>query len=107
MTKHERAAKSGVAAYLLGRRDPVLLFDVCVQADQTATQSGKKTELYPSLYDYSDLLPSGWHTQWLQVRRGGDSLLYAVPPGWQPGQSKSNSLLLGGGTLIPAQHVMG
>ena len=101
MTRYEKAAQASLRARLQSTKDPIMLWTVSCWADEAARAAGKKTELYASLYDYSNILPSGWRTRWLQT--GGDSrMMHACPPGWASGSSNSNSLLLGRGRLTEA-----
>lgn len=101
MTRYEQIAKRAVAAELSGRKDPISLFNVSAIADTAARGAGKKRDLYTTLHDYPDLLPPGWRTRWLTAEGGsGDGMLMAVPEGWQPGSSNSQSLVLGRGKLV-------
>ena len=103
MTRSVRAARQAVADRLAGVAEPRSLWEVSCVADAAARKTGRRTELYPSLYEYADLLPGGWRTQWLTARGGsGDSMLMAVPSNWTPGHAQSRSLLLGSGVLVPA-----
>lgn len=97
MTKYQKIAANAVSAYLYGRREPVLLFDLSCTADSAAYKAGKVKELFPSLFDYVDLLPPDWRCAWLTT--GGDRMYYAVPMSWLSGESDSQSLLLGFGKL--------
>ena len=100
-----RAAQQAVADRLAGATEPCSLWEMSCVADAAARKVGKRTELYRSLYEYSDLLPGGWRTQWLTAKGGsGDSMLMVVPDNWIPGQARSRSLLLGSGVLAPVTH---
>ena len=102
MTRHQRAAAKAVAARLANQTEPLSLWNVSCTADEGAREAGRKTELFQSLYDYGDLLPSGWRQRWLKngLHSGGDSLLMCCPPGWREGES--HDLLLGAGPLVQA-----
>jgi len=64
MTRSVRAARQAVADRLAGVTEPCSLWEMSCVADAAARKVGKKrTELYPSLYEYADLLPGGWRTQ--------------------------------------------
>ena len=105
MTRSVRAARQAVADRLAGVTEPCSLWEMSCVADAAARKVGRRTELYPSLYEYSDLLPGGWRTQWLTAKGGsGDSMLMVVPENWMPGQARSRSLLLGSGVLEPVSH---
>ena len=104
MTRHERAARRAVSARLAGTTDPCSLWTISCVANTAARQLGRHSDLYASLYGYADLLPAGWRTQWLTAKGGsGDNMLMVVPSNWVPGQTKSRSLLLGAGALVPAE----
>lgn len=102
MTKYQKAAARHIASELEGRKEPIPLFNASCIMDEGARAAGKKQELFNSLYAYADLLPPGWSTAWLStsLNPGGDSMLYATPPGWKPGESRSQDLLMGGGQLV-------
>ena len=100
MTRYGRIAARALKERLAEKSEPVMLFSVSCMADEAARKAGKRRDLHESLEDYIKLLPEGWRADWLAVSGGGDSLLYAIPPGWEPGMSRSKSLLLGGGPLI-------
>ena len=104
MTRYVREARKAVAARLPDTAEPCSLWEISCVADAAARKMGRRSDLYASLYDYADLLPSGWRTQWLTARGGsGDSMLMVVHSNWTPGQTRSRSLLLGAGVLVPAQ----
>ena len=105
MTRSVRAARQAVADRLAGVTEPCSLWEMSCVADTAARKVGRRTDLYPSLYEYADLLPGGWRTQWLTAKGGSaDSMLMAVPSNWAPGHAQSRSLLLGPGVLVPATH---
>ena len=104
MTRYVRAARLAVAARLAGAAEPCSLWAVSCVADAAARQLGRRSDLYSSLYEYADLLPGGWRTQWLTAKGGsGANMLMVVPSNWVPGQAMSRSLLLGTGVLAPAE----
>ena len=104
MTRYVRAARQAIATRLAGTAEPCSLWAISCVADAAVRQRGRRSELYLSLYEYADLLPGGWRTQWLTAKGGsGDSMLMVVPANWVPGQAKSRSLLLGAGVLVPAK----
>lgn len=99
-----------VEELLRDQKEPMTLWTFSVKVDVFGQAAGmKRSEFYPSLYDYETLLPAGWTTDWLTTstaRQHGEALLYIIPPGWQPGDSDSRSLLLGGGGLQRARLSM-
>lgn len=105
MTRSMRVARRAVADRLAGVTEPRSLWEMSCVADAAARKMGRRTDLYPSLYEYADLLPGGWRTQWLTAKGGsGDSMLMVVPQNWISGQARSRSLLLGSGVLAPVTH---
>lgn len=105
MTRYVRAARQAIATRLAGTTEPCSLWAISCAADATARQRGRRSDLYSSLYEYADLLPAGWRTQWLTAKGGsGDNMLMVVPSNWVPGQAKSRSLLLGAGILVPVEN---
>lgn len=96
---YENKAKEALRDLLSEREDPITLWSVSCMADEAAREAGLRRDLHDSLYDYEALLPEGWGTAWLRTALGSDSMLYATPPGWEPGSSRSENLLLGGGNL--------
>ena len=101
MTKYEKAAQRAVANMLAGISKPVTLWSVSCNADEAARRAGKVRDLYESLYDYEWLVPAGFTMRWLTARPPmGDSLYMVCPPGWEPGSTSSQSLLLGNGPLV-------
>ncbi len=107
MTKYQRAAAKAIADRLRGQTEPLTLYTLSCTADTAAREAGKKGELYPSLFDYADLLPGGWRGRWLKSEGSGpngDSLYMACPPNWQEGRSDSQQLLLGAGKLVTADN---
>jgi uncharacterized protein YbdZ (MbtH family) len=107
MTRHQKIAAKALADRLRDREDPIVLFDAVCIMDEAARAAGRKSELFGSLWDYADYLPSGWTTAWLTTsdRPGADSMAYAIPPGWREGSSNSETLLLGGGALRRADRM--
>ena len=104
MTRYVRVARQAIAARLAGTAEPCSLWTMSCVADAAARQRGRRSGLYSSLYEYADLLPGGWRTQWLTAKGGsGDNMLMVVPSNWVPGQAMSRSLLLGAGVLAPAE----
>ena len=104
MTRYVRAARQAIATRLAGTAEPCSLWAISCVADAAVRQRGRRSELYSSLYEYADLLPVGWRTQWLTAKGGsGDSMLMVVPSNWVSGQAKSQSLLLGAGVLAPVE----
>ena len=104
MTRYVRAARQAVAARLAGTAEPCSLWAISCVADDAARRLGRHSDLCSSLYEYADLLPGGWRTQWLTAKGGsGDIMLMVVPSIWVPGQAKSKCLLLGAGVLVPAE----
>ena len=104
MTRYVRAARKAVAARLADVAEPCSLWGISCVADAAVRRLGRRSDLYSSLYEYADLLPVGWRTQWLTARGGsGDSMLMVVHSNWTPGQSRSRSLLLGAGVLVPTR----
>lgn len=103
MIRYRRIAERQLAIRMAGLKEPIKLYTVSCWADQAAREAGKVRDLYDSLWDYEQLLPDDWSVRMLQTRPGGDSLAMACPPGWKPGDSKSNELLSGVGALIEAK----
>ena len=70
------AAKNAVAEHLTAASLPVMLYTLSVVADRAAVNAGRKSELYPSLFSYEELLPSGYRAFWQKT--GEDGGLYVV-----------------------------
>lgn len=104
MRRGQKEAVAAVTAYLQENPKPVMLFTLSNIADQAA-YAKRKTELFPSLYDYQDILPDDWTTSWLSSSGSSDSLLHAIPRGWKPGNDNSTTLLMPG-TLVHSQHLI-
>ncbi|MDI6824668.1 MAG: hypothetical protein QME87_09990 [Bacillota bacterium] len=66
MSKYEKAARRALDEYLrANREEPVFsLYSLSVIADRAAYAAGKKRELFPSLSDYSAVLPRGAKVYW-------------------------------------------
>jgi hypothetical protein len=100
-SKYWKAGQRAMANYLADQNLPVLFFTLSSVADSAARAARKKNDLFESLYDYVELLPSNWTTTW--IGRGGtsDSLYYAVPRGWKAGpvQPSLSRLLIGSAGL--------
>jgi len=59
-----KKAKLAVKNYLNSTTLPVSLWAVTLQADEGARSAGRISELYPSLFDYEQLIPSGFRCFW-------------------------------------------
>lgn len=101
MTRYERIAQRAIQERYGNHKEPVTLFNIACDADEAARSAGKKRELHASLYDYVQHIPSGWRCAWLGTDKpNSDKLFMAIPPGWHSGDTRSQSLLLGGGRLV-------
>ena len=80
-----KAGATAIAAHLASASAPVLLYHLNVLADQAARAAGRRTDLFPSLFNYVDLLPANWSTAWIGGDGAGDRLYYAIPRGWKAG----------------------
>lgn len=75
-----RQAKKAVKQFLSECTLPTSLFNVCCTADEAARKSGRKSELFPSLFDYEALIPHGFRCFWKKQTSGllqGDGI-YSV-----------------------------
>ncbi len=90
-----KEAKAAVAEYLRSKTEPVTMFSVSCVAD-SAVRSMRKSDLFPSLFDYDVVLPADWKVQWLGSTGGSDRIFYAIPRNWKPGETQSSSLLMPG-----------
>lgn len=84
-SRHWKVAAKAIRDRLAEEKAPVLMFSLTSVADQAARDAGRKSEMFPSLFDYTSLLPDSWTTAWLGQGGGGDSLYYATPRGWTQG----------------------
>lgn len=76
----ERQARNAVKQFLSETKLPTSLFNVSCEADSAARQAGRKTELFPSLFDYEQIIPSGFRCFWKKQTSGflqGDGI-YSV-----------------------------
>lgn len=106
MTRYQKIAAKAVKYYVESDdSEPKVMFDVACVADQAAYQRGKKTEMFGSLWDYVSLLPPGWRVRWLSAEGGSDSMAYAVHDKWSSGNSRSQTLVLGGGRLVESSYL--
>lgn len=89
-------------------KKPRSLLAISVKADEfvKAFDKRRKHDYSESLYDYQTFLPEGWTGRWLKAKDGSDALYMITPPDWKEGDSLSDSLLLGGGTLVEAKGEM-
>jgi hypothetical protein len=85
-SRYWKVAARAIAAHLSGMTQPVLMFSLTGVADSAAGAAGRRSDLFPSLFDYVDLLPGAWTTAWLGKGGSGDSLYYAIPKGWRSGE---------------------
>ena len=83
-SRHWKAGAKAIQERLADAKAPVLMFTLTSVADAAARALGRKNDLFPSLFDYPELLPANWTTAWLGGE-GGDSLYYATPVGWRKG----------------------
>lgn len=96
-----RAAKAAIRNYLHSRGDePVMLYTLTGIADDAASVLGLKGELFPSLFDYGDLLPPEY--TYGSLTQGGDSIVHAYKRGLNLGKYRGDSLLMAGGG--PLRH---
>lgn len=100
-SKHWRAAAKAISNRLSEQTSPVLMFSLTSLADQAAVAIGRKTDLFESLFDYMELLPSGWTSAWLGQGGAGDSLYHAIPRGWTGGEVETSlaAALMGAGAV--------
>ncbi len=94
MRRGQKEAQQAVHNYLRGRTEPVSLWSVSCKAEEAA-RARRKTELFPSLFDYEVLLPDGWTTRWLGSTGSSDGMVHAVPRAWRAGQTPGNLLMPG------------
>ena len=91
-----RAAKAAIRNYLRSRGDAhVMLFSLTGIADDAASVLGLKGELFPSLFDYGDLLPPEY--TYGSLTQGGDSLVHAYKRGMNLAKHRGDSMLMAGG----------
>jgi len=104
--KYKDQIKPLLEAFLKGKAEPILLYTLSIECDKMARSLGKKKDLFPSLFDYENIIPPTWTTAMLKVDNSemSDSLLYAIPKKWKSSDSDSNSLLLGQGKLVFARN---
>jgi len=106
MNAHMRdRIREAVGRWLDGTKKPVSLFALSAKADEFAKALDKRRKhgIAESLYDYETFVPKGWSERWLKSKGGSDALLMVVPSDWKDGDSMSNSLLLGAGSLVEAK----
>ena len=76
MKKGFNAAKKAVEEHLAAAELPLMLYTLSVIADRAAVGAGRSSDLYPSLFQYEALLPTGFCAFWKKT--GGEGGLYVV-----------------------------
>lgn len=72
MKTGEKQARLAVSNFLDSTTLPTMLWSVSCVADTAARTAGRKSELFPSLFDYERLIPAGFKCFW----RKSKGLLY-------------------------------
>jgi hypothetical protein len=80
MTRYEKAAKQVITNWLKNHsdREVVSLYSLSCVADTAARSLGRKSELYPSLYQYEPLVPTSCY--WFAGQTAGGNEYCAVNP---------------------------
>ena len=73
-TLHRKVC-AGLQIWLAGE-SKLLFAAVAYKADEIAEGLGRKSELFPSLFDYERLLPGDWCARWIGDDNGG--MMYAM-----------------------------
>jgi hypothetical protein len=77
-TRYQKAGITAINAKLRAssNEEVLSLWTLSCVADAAAKAIGKKKDLYPSLFDYEQLLPPGAKLEW--IKQGESSSIYCV-----------------------------